>query len=76
MAFKITEDVFMSLACGSFLTIAFVEILGEELHGKPTKEILLKGLTIAAGYTVIALSKVIEVVTGSHNHDHDHDHEH
>lgn len=75
-AFKIVEDVFMSLACGSFLTIAFVEILGEELHNKPKKEIMLKGLTVAAGFTLIALSKVIEVVTDSHDHDHDHVQEH
>ena len=66
----------MALACGSFLAIAFVEIIGEELHARAKKEVLLKGLTITAGFTFIALTKVIEIVTDSHDHGSDQDHIH
>lgn len=60
---EVAEDFFMSFACGTFLAIAFLEIVGEELHGRPRRDVLTKGLTILCGFLFIALTKIVETVT-------------
>lgn len=62
-ALDITEDFFMSFACGTFLTIAFVEIIGGEFSHIEPREIGYKALCIICGFVIIAISSIVEVVT-------------
>lgn len=52
---SIVEDVFMSLASGSFIGIAFIEILAEEIHDIPKKQTLFKCLAVLGGIVFILL---------------------
>lgn len=59
-ALVIVEDVFMSLASGSFIGIAFIEILAEEIHDITKKETVLKSLAVLGGIVFILIVVTIE----------------
>lgn len=52
---SIVEDVFMSLASGSFMGIAFIEILAEEIHDIPKKQTLFKSMAVLGGIVFILI---------------------
>lgn len=55
----------MSFAAGTFTTICFMEIMAEELQECNIKEITYKLLTMMGGFVIIAISSVVEVVSGA-----------
>ena len=55
----------MSFAAGTFTTICFMEIMSEELHGCNIRELTYKLLTMIAGFIIIAISSVVEAVSGA-----------
>ncbi|CAL6030548.1 ZIP_zinc transporter protein [Hexamita inflata] len=60
---KITEDIFMSFACGTFLAICFVEIIGQEFNSEDKKKVFIKASYLLAGFTIVAISSIVEAVT-------------
>ena len=54
----------MSFACGTFLSIVFMEILAAELVDRSKRDCLLRTATIIAGFIVVAISSIIEAVGG------------
>lgn len=55
----------MSFAAGTFTTICFMEIMSEELAHCNIKELTYKLLAMVGGFIVIAISSVVETVSGA-----------
>jgi len=53
----------MSLACGTFLAIHFIEILSVELNERNACGVASRMAVIIAGFLVIAISSIIESQT-------------
>ncbi|CAL6051683.1 ZIP_zinc transporter protein [Hexamita inflata] len=65
LGLKITEDLFMSFACGTFLAICFVEIIGQEFNSEDKKKIFVKASYLLGGFAIVAISSIVEAVTES-----------
>ena len=59
-SFFIVQNIFMSFAAGTFLTIILVEIVAEEIQGKTKQQTLKLLLSMVGGFLFIAACSSLE----------------